>query len=139
VLIETAHASLAGLDPAIEMGYALWHGKLWSVHLNDQNGMKFDEDRSFGAVNLKRAFDQVLVLWDNDYGCDGEFVGLDVKALRTQREGVDVKHLENSRRLFLDLVEVAKGIDRRRVDELRASRDYEELERYVISRLMGKG
>lgn len=41
-LIETAHALLAGLDPSDEMGYALAHGKLWSVHLNDQNGLKFD-------------------------------------------------------------------------------------------------
>ena len=46
-LIESAHALLAGLDPSDEMGYAMAHGKLWSVHLNDQNGMKFDQD-SFG-------------------------------------------------------------------------------------------
>ena len=68
VLIETAHALLAGLDPAMEMAFALYHGKLWGVHLNDQNGLKFDEDRVFGAVNLKRAFDQVFVLYENDFG-----------------------------------------------------------------------
>jgi hypothetical protein len=28
------------------MGYALCHQKLWSVHLNDQNGPKVDEDRT---------------------------------------------------------------------------------------------
>ena len=37
-LIETAHAMLAGLDPSEEMAFALAEGKLWSVHLNDQNG-----------------------------------------------------------------------------------------------------
>src|SRR5439155_595208 len=33
VLIESAHSILAGLDPSDDMAYALWHGKLWSVHL----------------------------------------------------------------------------------------------------------
>ena len=62
VLIESAHAILAGLDPSDEMGFALAAGKLWSVHLNDQNGLKFDQDKVFGAANLRGAFDQVRVL-----------------------------------------------------------------------------
>ena len=138
VLIETAHALLAGLDPAIEMAFALYHGKLWSVHLNDQNGLKFDEDRVFGAVNLKRAFDQVFVLYENDYGANGEFVGLDVKALRTQKDGQATTHLTNSVRVFKDLLEVVKKVDRRKIAELRAARNYEELEYYIVSCLMGK-
>jgi xylose isomerase len=138
VLIESAHAILCGLDPAIEMGFALYHGKLWSVHLNDQNGLKFDEDRIFGAVNLKRAFDQVLVLCENDYGVNGEFVGLDVKALRTQEEAVATRHLALSRRIFLDLVEVVKRLDEGKIRDYRAARNYEDLEYYVIGTLMGK-
>jgi xylose isomerase len=138
VLIESAHAILCGLDPAIEMGFALYHGKLWSVHLNDQNGLKFDEDRIFGAVNLKRAFDQVLVLCENDYGAGGEFVGLDVKALRTQEDSVATRHLELSRRIFLDLVDVVKRLDEEKIREYRSARNYEDLEYYIISVLMGK-
>jgi xylose isomerase len=138
VLIETAHALLAGLDPAIEMAYALFHGKLWSVHLNDQNGLKFDEDRAFGAINLKRAFDQVFVLYENDFGANGEFIGLDVKALRTQKDEAATRHLTNSKRIFLDLLEVVKRVDRKKVEELRASRDYEELEYYIVSCIMGR-
>jgi xylose isomerase len=138
ILIESAHALLAGLDPAIEMAYAIYHGKLWSVHLNDQNGLKFDEDRAFGAVNLKRAFDQVFVLWENDFGASGEFVGLDVKALRTQKDDVATRHLSNSRKIFLDLVEVVKKVDRKKIEQLRAARDYEELEYYIVSCLMGR-
>jgi len=49
-LIETAHALLAGLDPSDEMAFALSMGKLYSVHLNDQNGLKYDQDKSFGAA-----------------------------------------------------------------------------------------
>jgi xylose isomerase len=138
ILIESAHAILAGLDPAIEMAFALYHNKLWSVHLNDQNGMKFDEDRAFGAVNLKRAFDQVFVLYENDFGASGEFVGLDVKALRTQKDDAATLHLSNSRKIFLDLVEVVKKVDRKRLEKLRADRDYEALEYYIVSCLMGK-
>ena len=48
VNIESAHAILAGLDPSDEMGFALSFDKLWTVHLNDQNGLKFDQDKSFG-------------------------------------------------------------------------------------------
>jgi xylose isomerase len=120
------------------MAYAIYHGKLWSVHLNDQNGLKFDEDRAFGAVNLKRAFDQVFVLWENDFGASGEFVGLDVKALRTPKDDVATRHLSNSRTIFLELVEVVKKVDRKKIEQLRAERDYEELECYIVSCLMGR-
>lgn len=136
-LIESAHAILAGLDPAVEMGFALYHNKLWSVHLNDQNGLKFDEDRIFGAINLKRAFDQVLVLYENDYGVNGEFVGLDVKALRTQKDDVATQHLAHSRGIFLDLLELVKGLDRSQLEEYRSSRNYEDLESFIIRTLMG--
>ena len=83
VLIESAHSILAGLDPADDMAYALYHDKLWSVHLNDQNGLKYDQDKVFGSVDLRRAFNQVWVLEKNGYGRNGECVGLDVKAMRT--------------------------------------------------------
>jgi xylose isomerase len=138
VLIESAHALLAGLDPAIEMAYAMFHDKLWSVHLNDQNGLKFDEDRAFGVINLKRAFDQVFVLYENGYGSKGEFVGLDVKALRTQKDDVATKHLINSKKIFLALLDVVKNVDRKKITDLRTSRNYEELEAYIVDCLMGR-
>lgn len=138
ILIESAHAILAGIDPAMEMAFAMSQNKLWSVHLNDQNGMKFDEDRIFGSINLKRAFDQVLVLYENDYGVNGEFIGLDVKALRTQKDNVSTRHLTGSMEIFHELLEVVKNLDMNKVEEFRVSRDYEELEIYIIRRLMGK-
>ena len=92
-VIESAHAILAGLDPSDEMGYALAHKKLWSVHLNDQNGLKFDQDKSFGSVDLRRAFNQVRLFDKHDYGKNSEWVGLDVKVMRTQKLDVSTKHL----------------------------------------------
>lgn len=138
VNIETAHVILAGLDPSDEMGFALAYDKLYTVHLNDQNGLKFDEDKSFGSVNLRRAFNQVRVLDRYDYGRSGEFVGLDVKAMRTQKQNVAAKHLANSRAIFLRLVELVRSLDDKKVDRLIAKRDYEELDMLIVNHLTGK-
>jgi xylose isomerase len=138
ILIESAHAILAGLDPSDEMGYAMAHDKLWSVHLNDQNGLKFDEDKAFGAVDLRRAFMQVWMLERNDYGKDGEYVGLDVKAMRTQPAELAAQHLANSREIFLALLDVVRGLDLDKIDVLVAARDYESLEMRIIRALMGR-
>jgi xylose isomerase len=70
-LIESAHAILAGLDPADEIDFAMSFGKLWSLHLNDQNGLKFDQDKPFGSANLRVAFNQVRALERNGYGKKG--------------------------------------------------------------------
>jgi xylose isomerase len=136
VLMESAHAILAGLDPSDEISFALSFDKLWSVHLNDQNGPKFDQDRSFGSVDLRRAFNQVRVLDENRYWEIG-MVGLDVKAIRTQPAELATKHLRNSMELFLRLVEVSRSLDRAIIDSLVSSRDYEELDWLIVSKLMG--
>jgi xylose isomerase len=134
VLIESAHSILAGIDPSDDMACALWHGKLWSVHLNDQNGLKYDQDKTFGSVDLRRAFNTVWVLERAGYdGC----VGLDVKAMRTTKQGDATRHLANSRAVFLRLVELARSMDAAKVEAFRAARDYEGLEMYVMQRLMG--
>ncbi len=137
VNIESAHAILAGLDPSDEMGFALSFGKLWSVHLNDQNGLKFDQDKSFGSVDLRRAFNQVRVLDRHNYGTRGEFVGLDVKAMRTQKDAVATRHLSNSRTMFLRLLEISRSLDEKRVQALIAERDYEALDLLVMQALTG--
>ncbi len=136
-LIETAHALLAGLDPSDEMAFALHHKKLWSVHLNDQNGLKFDEDKNFGAANLRQAFNQVRVLEEAGYGQDGEFVGLDVKTFRTQKQADNTAHLANSKRFFELMVEKVRTFDRGKEAAFIDDRDYEGLERLVIEHLLG--
>ena len=137
VNIESAHAILAGLDPSDEMGFALSFGKLWTVHLNDQNGLKFDQDKAFGSVDLRRAFNQVRILDRHGYGNKGEWVGLDVKAMRTQKEEVATKHLSNSRTIFLKLLELSRSLDEGKVEALIAERDYEELDLLILRHLLG--
>jgi xylose isomerase len=138
VNIETAHTILAGLDPSDEMGFSLAYNKLFTVHLNDQNGLKFDEDKTFGSVDLRRAFNQVRILDKYDYGKSGEFVGLDVKAMRTQKQDIATRHLSNSRTIFLRLVELVRSLDNDKVEKLVDERDYEELDMLIINHLMGQ-
>jgi xylose isomerase len=117
------------------MAYALWHRKLWSVHLNDQNGLKYDQDKVFGSVDLRRALNTVWVLERGGFdGC----VGLDVKAMRTTRSEQQTRHLANSKAVFLRLLDVVRRLDTALVERLRAERDYEALEMYVLDTLMGK-
>jgi xylose isomerase len=136
-LIESAHSILAGLDPSDDMGYALAHGKLWSIHLNDQGNLKFDQDKSFGSFNLRRAFNQVRVLEEYSYGRNGEWVGLDVKTMRTQKQAVNTKHLANSKATFHFLLDKVATLDTDLEAELIKARDYEELDRYILAHLMG--
>jgi xylose isomerase len=135
VLIESAHSILAGLDPSDDMAYALWHGKLWSVHLNDQNGLKYDQDKTFASVDLRRAFNTVWVLERGGYdGC----IGLDVKAMRTTKPTDQTRHLANSREMFLRLLEVVRGVDANKIESYRSERDYDGLELHILGKLMGK-
>jgi xylose isomerase len=138
-LIESAHSILLGLDPSDEMAFAIWCGKLWGVHLNDQNGLKFDQDKSFGSVDLRRAFNQVDVLVRNDYGKKGEVVGLDIKAMRTQSHEKAMKHLANSKEVFERLVHLSATIDREEWKSHQDAQDYEALEIFILRSLLAAG
>ena len=136
-LIETAHALLAGLDPSDEMAFALSLDKLWSVHLNDQNSLKFDQDKTFASANLRVAYNQVRVLELAGYAATGRFVGLDVKAMRTQKAHAAHQHLSNSRAIFLRLVEKVRAFPQDVEAHCIADRDYEALELAVLEHLLG--
>ncbi|NQT53985.1 TIM barrel protein, partial [bacterium] len=135
-VMESAHSILAGLDPSDECAFALSVDKLWSVHLNDQNGLKFDQDRTFGMVNLRRAFNTVRVLELGGFGRKGEMVGLDVKVMRPQKKAVSTKHLAHSREMFFWLLEKVRTFDTQAEAALIKARDYEELDRLVMRHLM---
>ena len=138
VNIESAHAILAGLDPSDEMGFALSFGKLWTVHLNDQNGLKFDQDKTFGSADLRRAFNQVRILDKYGYGRDGEWIGLDVKAMRSQKDAGATKHLSNSRQIFLRLLDVVRSLNEKKISAMIRARDYESLDLLIVQSLLGK-
>lgn len=135
--LESAHAILAGLDPANEIGFALAFDKLFTVHLNDQNGIRYDQDKTFGVENLRAAFNQVKVLVENNYGSRGEYVGLDVKAMRTTSDEDSYEHLKNSLAIFKALEEKARRYDYDYANKLIAERKFEQLEMYTMNLLMG--
>jgi len=136
--IESAHSILAGLDPASDMGFALYFKKLWGVHLNDQNGCRYDQDKSFGVDNLRNAFNQVKVLYESNYGDhkQKECVGLDVKAMRTQPDDDCYRHLINSKKIFEMLLEKVKRFDYKFQEECVKTQNFEKLEMYVMELLM---
>ncbi|MCI0534277.1 MAG: TIM barrel protein [Verrucomicrobiales bacterium] len=136
-LIESAHAILAGLDPADEIDFAMAFGKLWSLHLNDQNGLKFDQDKPFGSNNLRSAFNQVRALERNGFGKNGEYVCFDVHPFRPARVEHWLAHLDNSRRTFLKLVDKVRSFDEVKARELIAERNYAALDQMVIEHLLG--
>jgi len=111
-------------------------GKLWGVHLNDQNGMKFDQDKSFGVENLRTAFNQIKVLAENNFGANGEYIGLDVKAMRTERQEGSYRHLENSLKIAKMLEKKVEKFDYDYQKKCVEARDYEALEMYVMELLM---
>jgi len=139
VCIESAHSILAGLDPANDMAYAIALGKLWGVHLNDQNGMKYDQDKAFGVDNLRQAFNQVKVLYENNFGDNGkmECVGLDVKAMRSQPAEDCYAHIVKSKRVFEILLEKVKRFDYKFQAQCVKEQNFEKLEMYVMELLMG--
>lgn len=137
-LLESAHAVLAGLNPANEIAFGMAFNKLWSVHLNDQNGMKYDQDKTFGAENLRQAFNQIKVLVENGYGSNGEYIGLDVKAMRTQKVENCYNHLENSIRIVKLLEEKVEKFDYSLQKKFVNERNYEALEMYVLELLLSK-
>ncbi len=135
-LIESAHAMLAGLDPADEIDFAMLFGKLWSLHLNDQNGLKFDQDKPFASSNLRVAFNQVRALERNGYGKNGEYVCFDVHPFRTTTVEHWLDHLKNSRRTFLLLLQKARSFDEKKAQQLRAERNLAALDQMVLEHLM---
>jgi len=137
-LIESAHAMLAGLDPADEIDFAMSFGKLWSLHLNDQNGLKFDQDKPFGSANLRVAFNQIRALERNGYGKHGEYVCFDVHPYRPTKVEHWMAHLENSKRTFMLLLEKARSFDEKKAAALIADRNLAAVDQMVLDHLMGK-
>jgi xylose isomerase len=83
---EVGHEEMASLNFAHGIAQALWHGKLFHVDLNGQNGPRYDQDLRFGAGNARGAFWVVDILESGGYQGPRHF---DFKPPRTEdMEGV---------------------------------------------------
>ena len=77
------------------------------------------------------------MLVENNYGSRGEYVGLDVKAMRTQRLDDCYRHIANSRRVVELLEEKVRRYDYDFAARCISERNYEALEMYVLELLKG--
>jgi xylose isomerase len=80
---EVGHEEMAGMNAAHGYAQALWHGKLFHIDLNGQNGPRYDQDLRFGAGNARGAFWIVDTLEQGDYAGPVHF---DFKTPRTEDE-----------------------------------------------------
>jgi xylose isomerase len=122
---EIGHEEMAGLNFAHGVAQALWHGKLFHVDLNGQNGPRFDQDLRFGAGNARGAFWTVDVLESGGYDGPRHF---DFKPPRTEdMDGVwdsaagcmrNYLILREKARAFRADPEVKQALRDARVDEL---------------------
>jgi xylose isomerase len=78
---EVGHEQMSGLNFPHGIAQALWHGKLFHIDLNGQNGPKYDQDIRFGGGDLRQAFWLVDLLERSDYQGPRHF---DFKPARTE-------------------------------------------------------
>ena len=124
---EVGHEEMASLNYAHAITQALWHGKLFHIDLNGQNGPRYDQDLRFGAGNARGAFWVVDALEAGGY--DGP-VHFDYKPPRTEDDdGVwesaaacmrNYLILRDKVRAFRADPEVKAALQAARVDELSA-------------------
>jgi xylose isomerase len=124
---EVGHEEMSGLNYADAIAQALWHGKLFHIDLNGQNGPRYDQDLRFGAGNARGAFWVVDTLEAGGY--DGP-VHFDFKPPRTEDDdGVwasaaacmrNYLVLREKVRAFRGDPEVAEALRASRVPELAA-------------------
>ncbi|MDP2918105.1 MAG: TIM barrel protein [bacterium] len=120
---ETAHSIMAGLDYCQDISLAMLSDKLFHVHLNDQNGPRYDQDYGFGDINVAKAFETVSLLVEHKYT---GLVGFDVQPLPSDTDEQQVATVERSIQTFKDLLGLWTCMDigdKNKLQELRAKGD----------------
>ena len=80
---EVGHEQMAGMSVVHGYAQALWHGKLFHLDLNGQNGARYDQDLRFGNGDVKSAFALVDLLEHAGYDGPRHF---DFKPARSEDE-----------------------------------------------------
>ena len=132
---ETAHSRIAGLDYLWEVEMCLEAGKLFHIHLNSQDGQRYDQDLPFGYTEPLKDLALCVVLQDARY--EG-IMAFDVKAPRTD----DPAHIQDilhvSAQNLAWLWERALAVDRSKIAELRAANRATAIAGYLARCLYGR-
>lgn len=113
---ETAHSRIAGLDYLWDVELCLEAGKLFHIHLNSQDGQRYDQDLPFGYTEPLK--DMALLVVLQDAGYDG-VMAFDIKAPRTDSPENIADILTVSSQNLVWLWEKAWTVDRSILQRLR--------------------
>lgn len=130
---ESAHSIMIGLNYVKDLETAMFHKRLFHVHLNDQEGPKYDQDLAFASAHLKRGLETVAVLQHHRY--DG-LIGFDLNPLRTDDDSSRSQVILTSIRNFERLSELAQEVDWKKIKTWRQAGAFSELDAYLDDLLL---
>lgn len=132
---ETAHSRIAGLDYTWDIEMCLEAGKLFHIHLNAQDGQRYDQDLPFGYTEPLKDLALLVVLQDAKY--EG-IICFDVKAPRVD----DPENIQDILTVSSDnlvwLWERALEVDRNKIEQFRSENRLTALSGYLAQCLYGK-
>jgi len=131
---ETAHSRIAGLDYVWDIELCLEAGKLFHIHLNAQDGQRYDQDLPFGYTEPLKDMALCVVLQDAKY--EG-IICFDVKAPRTDdpKNIQDVLHVSAKNLTYL--WNRALEVDRKKIEQLRNENRATAIAGYLAECLYG--
>jgi xylose isomerase len=132
---ETAHSRIAGLDYIWDVEMCLEAGKLFHIHLNSQDGQRYDQDLPFGYTEPLKDLALLVVLQDAGY--EG-VIAFDIKAPRVD----EIEHIADiidvSSRNLIWLWEKARAVDREVLQTLRQQKRNTSIAGYLAEKLYGQ-
>ncbi|GAB4247578.1 MAG: hypothetical protein OHK005_13880 [Candidatus Methylacidiphilales bacterium] len=131
---ETAHSRIAGLDYVWDVELCLEAGKLFHIHLNAQDGARYDQDLPFGYTEPLKDLALCVVLQDAKWP---GILAFDVKAPRTDSEAEITDILTTSAANLQNLWKRALKVDRAKIRAYRQSGQYTALAGYLAKCLYG--
>jgi xylose isomerase len=132
---ETAHSRIAGLDYVWDVELCLEAGKLFHIHLNGQDGQRYDQDLPYGYTEPLKDMALLVVLQDANY--EG-IIAFDVKAPRTDDEKDIQDVLKVSGQNLSWLWERAQAVDRAKIEQFRRENRATALSGYLAQCLYEK-
>lgn len=125
---ETAHSRIAGLDYLWDVELCLEAGKLFHIHLNAQDGQRYDQDLPFGYTEPLKDLALCVVLQDAKYSGP---ICFDVKAPRVDDPENIKDILEVSANNLTWLWERALKVDRKKIEAFRKENRLTALSGYL--------
>ncbi len=131
---ETAHSRIAGLDYIWDIEMCLEAGKLFHIHLNAQDGQRYDQDLPFGYTEPLKDLALLVVLQDAKYAGP---ICFDVKAPRVDDPKNIADILTVSANNLVWLWDRALKVNRSKIEQFRKANRLTALSGYLAQCLYG--